>query len=81
MLTIVQLKSDSDKMKESCLQILAFSVVVVGVVEAVSYMLWYSRPSFRATTSKLINTVRPRALFSALSSKVTLSIRPKKSLK
>ncbi len=53
-----QPKSDVEKMKENCLQIVAISAVVVVVVEIANYMLSYGRPAFRATSTKLISTVR-----------------------
>lgn len=53
-----QPKSDVEKMKENCLQIVVISAVVVVVVEIANYMLSYGRPAFRATSTKLISTVR-----------------------
>lgn len=55
---LLQSKSDVDKMKESCLQIVAISAVVVVLVEVANYFLSYRRPTFRATVTKLINAVR-----------------------
>jgi hypothetical protein len=54
----MQSKSDVEKMKEACLQIVAISAGVVVLVEVANYLLSYRRPSFRATVTKLINAVR-----------------------
>jgi hypothetical protein len=53
----MQTKSDVEKMQESCLQILAISVVVVGVVELANYFLSYRTASFKNTMKKLISAV------------------------
>ena len=56
-----QPKSDVEKMKENCIQVLAIYVVVVVAVEVANYFLSYRRPSFGATVLKLINAVRDYA--------------------
>jgi VanZ family protein len=59
----LQLKSDVEKMKDSCLLVVATSALVVCCVEAVNYFVSYRRPSFRANVSKLINAVCSVAIF------------------
>jgi hypothetical protein len=58
--------SDVEKMKESCLQIVAVSAVVVVLVELVNYFLSYRRATFSSTVTKLINAVRTSATSAAL---------------
>ena len=53
-----QTKTDVEKMKENCISVLAWSVVVVVSVEVANYLLSYRRPSFGAIVLKLINAVR-----------------------
>jgi len=56
-----QLKSEVDKMKDNCMQVLAISVAVVVAVEAANYFLSYRRQSFGKTVSSLITAVRAYA--------------------
>ena len=56
-----QLKSEVDKMKDNCMQVLAISVAVVVAVEAANYFLSYRRQSFGKTVSSLIAAVRAYA--------------------